>query len=114
MLLLGAGGARKTHVVQNLVFKAVEYTWPQETAKPPSMPVVASSNAQAKNISTAQWKAQTLHGAAGMRVQEMINPKMRPGDKASALEEVSMVSAAHYNMLDFRAMYGRTKSHADT
>ena len=84
------------------------------------MMVVASSNAQAKGISTAKWKARTLHNAAGMRVQEMINPKMRPGNKANALEqrwrnvkvlvieEVSMVPAANYNMLDFRAMYGRT------
>merc|ERR1712079_821891 len=126
MLLLGAGGTGKTHVVQNLVFKAVEYIWPNETAESPSMLVVASSNAQAKNVSTTQWKARTLHNAAGMRVQEMVNPKMRPGDKASALErrwrnvrvlvieEVSMVSAANYNMLDFRAMYGRTKSHVVT
>ncbi len=49
---------------------------------------------------------------------------MRPGDKAASLEklwrsvrvlvieEISMVSAANYNMLDFRAMYGRAKSHA--
>ena len=126
ILLLGAGGTGKTHVVQNLVFKAVEYIWPNETAQSPSMLVVASSNAQAKNISTAEWKGRTLHNAACMRVQEMINPKMRPGDKATSLEqvwrnvrvliieEVSMVSAANYNMLDFRAMYGRTKSHAVT
>jgi hypothetical protein len=45
-----------------------------------------------------------------MRVQKMINSRMRPGDKATALErvwrnvkvlvieEVSMVSAANYNM----------------
>ena len=121
--LLGAGGTGKTHVVQNLVFKAVEYIWPDENADSPSMMVVASSNAQAKNISTAKVKARTLHNAAGMRVQEMTNPKMRPGDKAKSLEqrwrnvmvliieEVSMVSAASYNMVDFRAMYGRTKTH---
>eukprot|EP00959_Pyramimonas_sp_CCMP1952_P141168 2954810-Pyramimonas_sp.AAC.1 len=54
----------------------------------------------------------------------MVNSKMRPGDKAKALEErwrnvrvlvieeVSMVSAAIYNMLDFRAMYGRMKAHS--
>lgn len=126
MLLLGAGGTGKTHVVQNLVFKAVEYIWPNETVESPSMLVVASSNAQAKNISTSQWKARTLHNAAVMRVQEMVNSKMRPGDKMRSLEqrwrnvrvlvieEVSMVSAANYNMLDFRAMYGRTKTHAVT
>ena len=56
----------------------------------------------------------------------MVNRKMRPGDKAASLEklwrnvrvlvieEVSMVSAANYNMLDYRAMYARTKSHAVT
>ena len=126
MLLLGAGGTGKTHVVQNLVFKAVEYIWPHVSADSPSMLIVASSNAQAKNISTAAWKGRTLHNAACMRVQHMINPKMRPGDKAATLErlwcnarvliieEVSMVSAANYNMLDFRAMYARTKTHAVT
>ena len=31
ILLLGAGGTGKTHVVQQLVFKAVEYIWPNET-----------------------------------------------------------------------------------
>ena len=126
MLLLGAAGTGKTHVVQNLVFKAVEYIWPNASADSPSMLIVVSSNAQAKNISTAEWKGRTLHNAACMRVQHMINPKMRPGDKAAALErlwcnarvliieEVSMVSAANYNMLDFRSMYARTKTHAVT
>jgi len=124
LLLLGAGGTGKTHVVQKLVFKAVEYIWPDESPQSRSMVVVASSNEQAKNISTTAWKARTLHNASCMRVQEMINPKMRPGDKVTTLEtlwrnvkvlvieEVSMVSAANYNMLNFRAMYGRTKSHA--
>ena len=96
-----------------MVFKAVEYIWPNETPESPSMLVVASSNAQAKNISTAHRKARTRHNAAGMRVQEMTNPTMRPGDKAKSLEqrwrnvrvlvieEASMVSAANYNMLDF-------------
>ena len=113
MLLLGAGGTGKTHVVQNLVFKAVEYIWPNEAPESPSMLIVAFSNAQAKNISTAEWKGRTLHNASCMRVQQYINPKMRPGDKAASLEqlwrkvrvlimeEVSMVSAAHYIMLDF-------------
>ena len=48
---------------------------------------------------------------------------MRPGNKQSTLtrlwdrvvvlviEEISMVAAALYNMLDFRAMYGRSKTH---
>ena len=126
MLLLGAGGTGKTHVVQNLVFKAIEYIWPSASADSPSMLIVASSNAQAKNISTANWKGRTLHNAARMRVQHMINPKMRPGDKAAALERlwcnarvliiegVSIVSAANYNMLDFRSMYARTKTHVVT
>ena len=126
LLLLGAGGTGKTHVVQNLVFKAVEYIWPNTSPDSPSMLIVASSNAQAKNISTAKWKGRTLHNAACMRVQLMTNPEMRPGDKATPLErlwrnvkvlvveEVSMVAAAHYNMLDFRAMCARGKDHAGT
>ena len=113
-------------MVQNLVFKAVEYIWPNESADSPSMLVVAFSNAQAKNISITEWKARTLHNAACMRIQEMVNTNMRPGVNVSSLErlwrsvrvlvieEISMVSAANYNMLDFRAMYARTKSHAVT
>ena len=66
-------------------------------------------------------KARTLHNASGMRVQKYINPMMRPGRnhndlvrlwnnvRVLVIEEVSMVSAASYNMLDFRAMYGPSK-----
>ena len=68
MLLLGAGGTGKTHVVQNVVFKIVEYLWPAESADSPSLMVVAASNAQAKNISSPEFKARTLHNAAAMRV----------------------------------------------
>ena len=89
MLLLGAGGTGKTHVVQKLIFKAVEYIWPNESQDSPSMLVVASSNAQAKNISTAEWKARTLHNAASMRVQndQRENAPWRQG--ASAGEVVA-------------------------
>ena len=82
---------------------------------------VAMSNAQAKNISTDAVKARTIHNAAGMRVQQYVNAKMRGGNKHGQLsrlwnqvrvlviEQVSMVSADVYNMLDFRAMLGRSK-----
>ena len=85
--------------------------------------VVASSNAQAKNISSADVKARTIHNAAGMRVQELTNAKTRPGNKQAQLtrlwdavhvliiEEVSMVAAAVYNMLDCRSMHGRSRTH---
>ena len=122
-LLLGQGGSGKTHVVQNLIFQAVNFIWPAANKEQPTLMVVASSNAQAKNISTTDVKARTIHNAAAMRVQELINPKMRPGNKLNQLtrlwdqvrvliiEEVSMVSAACYNMLSFRAMHGRSKTH---
>ena len=58
-----------------LVFKAVEYIWPNESPESPSMLVVATSNAQAKNIATRDWKARTLHNTAAMRVQQMVNVK---------------------------------------
>ena len=123
ILLLGQGGSGKTHVVQNLVFEAVDYIWPSTCPEEPSLMVVASSNAQAKNISTAAVKARTLHNASGMRVQQYVNVKMRPGNKQKHLcrlwgsvrvliiEEVSMVAAATYNMLDFRSMCGRSQTH---
>ena len=88
------------------------------------MLVVASSNAQAKNISTATVKARTIHNASAMRVQKLVNAKMRPGGKSQSLErlwvnvmvliieEISMVSAGIYNILDFRSIYGRTKTHS--
>ena len=57
LLLLGQGGSEKTHVVQKLVFKVVEFLWPAESKAEPTLMVVASSNAHAKNISTETVKA---------------------------------------------------------
>ena len=123
LLLLGQGGSGKTHVVQKLVFKVVEFLWPAESKAEPTLMVVASSNAQAKNISTETVKARTLHNASGMRVQKLVNDRMRPGNKQAQLtrlwdqvkvlviEECSMVAASWYNMLDVRAMHGRSKTH---
>ena len=85
--------------------------------------VVAASNAQAKNISTVAVKARTFHNASGMRVQKLVNERMRPGTKQASLtklwddvrcldiEEVSMVAAGWYNMLDVRSMHGRSQTH---
>jgi hypothetical protein len=121
MLLLGAGGSGKTYVVQSLVFRAVRFIWPPRSEAEPTLMVVAASNAQAKNISTCDVKARTMHNAAAMRVQKLTNDRMRPGNKQNVLtrvwnevrvliiEEVSMVAAALYNMLDVRAMHGRSK-----
>jgi hypothetical protein len=126
LLLLGQGGSGKTHVVQKLVFTAVEYIWPSAGRAQKSLMVVASSNAQAKNISTREVKARTIHNAAAMRIQELINPKMRPGKKQNQLtrlwdpvrvlviEEVSMVAASWYNMLGFRSMLGRSRTYGVT
>eukprot|EP00959_Pyramimonas_sp_CCMP1952_P112270 2347390-Pyramimonas_sp.AAC.1 len=50
------------------------------------MMVVASSNAQAENISTETAKARTLHNACALRVQKHINAKMRPGGMQNRLE----------------------------
>ena len=123
LLLLGQGGSGKTHVVQNIVFKAVELIWPPASRAEPTLMVCAASNAQAKGISSEAVKARTLHTAAAMRVQELTNAKMRPGNKRETLvklwgavrclviEEISMVSPAWYNMLDFRAMAGRSLTH---
>ena len=84
---------------------------------------VAFSNAQAKNISTETVKARTLHNACAMRVQKYINAKMKPGRmqkrlkclwehvRVLTIEEVSMVAAALYNALDYRACHGRSDTH---
>ena len=121
ILLLGQGGSGKTHVVQRLVFKAVLFIWPSDAGQ--TLMVVAASNAQAKNISTAETKARTIHNASGMRVQKLTNDMMRPGKKQASLtktwdhvrvlviEACSMVAAVWYNMLDVRAMHGRSRTY---
>ena len=122
-LLLGQGGSGKTHVVQKIVFEAVEYIWPSFGGGNQTLFVVAMSNAQAKNITTIKVKARTAHNASAMRFQQLINSKMRPGNEQKVLisiwnavrvlviEEVSMMPAAVYNMLDFRVAHGRSATH---
>ena len=122
MLLLGQGGSGKTHVVQNLIFPAVLFIWPLEDGRE-TLRVAAAKNAQAKNISTSSVRATTLHAAACMRVQSLSNSNMAAGAQEKRLqtmwqscrvlilEEISMVSALLYNMLDFRSMLGRRLSH---
>eukprot|EP00974_Lingulodinium_polyedra_P001231 117800-Lingulodinium_polyedra.AAC.1 len=58
-----------------------------------------------------------------MRVQQLVNHKMRPGKKQKVLtklwervrvlivEEVSMMAAAVYNMMDIRSAHGRSSAH---
>ena len=123
ILLLGQGGFGKTHVMQNLVFDVVGFIWPPKALGEPTMHVVAFSNAQAKNISTKHLKARTIHNACCMRMQKLENPRMRPRNKQKAsttlwdrcivyvIEEINMVSAPMYNTLNFRYMYGRSKTH---
>jgi hypothetical protein len=118
MLLLGQGGSGKTHIVQNIVFPVVHFIWPSEGEQSTLM-VVAAKNAQAKNISTDTVRAKTLHSASLLGVQSLTNSNMAAGSNEKGLqklwssvrvlvvEEISMVSALLYNMLDFRAMLGR-------
>jgi len=117
MLLLGQGGSGKTHIVQNIVFPVVEFIWP--AGEQQTLMVVAAKNAQAKNISTDTVRAKTLHSACLLGVQSLANSNMAAGSKERALqkmwsevrvlviEEISMVSALLYNMLDYRSMLGR-------
>ena len=123
LLLLGQGGSGKTHIVQNIIFLVMLFIWlpdgGQETLK-----VVAAKNSQAKNISTDAVRASTLHAAACMRVQNLSNGSMAAGTQEKRLqkhwqacrcliiEEISMVSALLYNMLNFRSMLGRRRSHS--
>ena len=71
ILLLGQGGSGKTHVIQKLVFKAVQYIWPSPNDSEPTLMVVASSNAQAKNISTAR----TIHNASACLLYTSPSPR---------------------------------------
>ena len=91
----------------------MEFIWPSPSPNERTLVVTAPSNVQAKNISTAIVKAKTIHNACSMRVQKLVNTRMRPGDKLKTLtrtwdkvmvlviEEISMVAANLYNMLDF-------------
>ena len=68
-------------------------------------------------------KARTAHNASAMRIPQLVKAKMRPGNKQKALmamwsdvrvlviEEVSMMPASVYNMLDIRAAHGRSVTH---
>ena len=117
MLLLGQGGSGKTHIVQNIVFPVVEFIWP--AGEQSTLMVVAAKNVQAKNISTDTVRAKTLHAASLLGVQSLTNSNMAACSKEQALqklwsqirvlviEEISMVSAFLYNMLNFRSMLGR-------
>lgn len=119
ILLLGQGGSGKTYIVQNLIFPVVHFLWPPSTDED-SLMVVAAKNSQAKNISTENVRAMTLHTAGCVGIQEFKNSMMSAGKKLKQLqkkwngvrvlvmEEISMVSAVLYNMLDFRAMLGRS------
>ena len=110
-------------MVQKLVFVVVDFVWPPSAPDEASLVVVAGSNAQAKNISTATVKARTIHNATCMRVQRYANGLMNPGNKQAALtrmwdnarvliiEEASMVGAAICNMLSYRAAWGRSRTH---
>ena len=118
LLLLGQGGSGKTYVVQNLIFPVVHFLWPPEAQRETLM-VVAAKNSQAKNISTDEVRARTLHTAGCIRIQSLHNKDMTAGQNDKLLqqrwstirvliiEEISMVSAMLYNMLDYRAMLGR-------
>ena len=88
LLLLGQGGSGKTHVVQKLVFKVVQFIWPKKSDTEQTLMVVASSNAQAKNISTPDTRARTLHSASVMRIQKLTNDQMRSGNKQASRAKI--------------------------
>jgi hypothetical protein len=121
LVLLGQGGSGKTRVVQNIIFVAVQHIWPSESPDEPTLIVVASSNAQAENISTPEAKARAIRNASGVRVQKLVASMMRPGNKLQSLtrlwgkvrvlviEEVSIVVAGVCYVLDYRSMCGCSK-----
>ena len=78
LLLLGQGGSGKTYVVQNLIFPVVHFLWPPEAQRETLM-VVAAKNSQAKNISTDEVRARTLHTAGCIRIQSLHNKDMTAG-----------------------------------
>ena len=108
----------RTRWFRHLIFPAILFIWPPEDGSD-TLRVVAAKNSQAKNISTSSVRASIVHAAACMRVQNLSNSNMSAGSKDKKLqtmwkgcrvlilEEISMVSAILYNMLDFRSMLGR-------
>ena len=86
MLLLGQGGSGKTYIVQNLIFPVVHFLWPPSVNED-SLMVVAAKNSQAKNISTENVRAMTLHTAGCVGIQEFKNSLMSAGKKKQQLEK---------------------------
>ena len=74
-------------MVEKLVFQAACFIWPARCKGEPTLTVV-SSNAQAKNISTQDVKARTVHNACAMRVQKYENKLMQPGRQQKALTKL--------------------------
>ena len=91
------------------------HIWLEDNSATPSLAVAAFSNAQAKNVSTADVAAMNIHGAGNIRAQKLTNPKMRSSGgtlanlerrwgraRALIMEGMSLVFAALHNVLPFR------------
>ena len=77
MLLLGQGGCGKTYLVQSFIARLVKYAY----RTPDAVRMIALSNAQAANLSTAEFPAYTMHRACRMVVQKLKNSLMDPKEK---------------------------------
>ena len=61
-------------------------------------------------------QARTAHHASAMRVQQLLNAKMKPRTKQKVarvlvIEETGMVPTSVYNVLNIRATHGRNNTH---
>ena len=117
VLLLGQGGCGKTWLVQHFIARIVAYAFGTDEA----IRMIAFSNPQATNLSSDRFPAYTVHRACGMRVQNLVNSTMSPGNKLSDLEafweparvtvaeEITMWPADVFNMGLLRSAWGRRK-----
>ena len=115
MLLLGQGGCGKTFLVQHYIARVVKYAF----RTPDALRLIAFSNAQAANLSSAEFPAYTMHRACRMPVQKLKNSLMDPKDKLQELqhfwgparvlilEEFTLCPAEGFNMGLLRSTWGR-------
>ena len=122
LILIGEGGSGKSFVVQHIVIPALTWAFPALRKGCDRFLVVAHSNAQANGISTDTFRAETAHTAGCIRVQNLSNAALRPGNKLRALkdkwfnkvaliiEEAFLMPANIFNMLHVRCSWGRKQA----
>ena len=113
--LFSEGGCGKTWLIHAFIVPTVLYTFQGADA----IRLIAFTNAQSANLSSATIRARTLHTACGMTVQKLSNELLAPGKKLKplmeywepvrvvVLDEIGLCPAEAANMGMLRSAFGR-------